>query len=417
MMRVMKSLIAAASLAGVLGAQQGEQLDEPTPRALVMVNGEDVSSPDTWRHERRPELRAMFDQHVYGRMPARPDTLSFDVTERDPRALDGAATRKQVELSFSVGENAASIGLLIYIPNDREGPAPAFLGLNFGGNHTVLPDPAITLPESWVSSRRAGVVDGRATDAGRGTATTRWDIERTIARGYAVATVYNGDIDPDRDDSSNGVQSLYYADGQARPADDEWGTISAWAWGLHRAMDYLQTDEDIDGEAVAVMGHSRNGKTALWAGATDERFALVISNQSGCGGAAISRRRSGETVKKINDRFPHWFCGNFKEFNEREGDLPVDQHLLIALIAPRPTLVCSARGDSWADPEGEFLALVGADPAYRLLGTDGLAVTEMPALDTLVRSTLGYHIRPGRHAIGPRDWSVFIEFADQHLGR
>jgi len=391
--------------------------DAIEPPALVMQDGTTVESARAWRERRRPEIAGLFEEHVYGRAPGRPEAMRFLVHDVDADALDGAATRKQVRVLLLGEKDGPAMDVLLYVPNAREGPAPAFLGLNFHGNHTTIADPAVRVTESWVPGRGKGVVDHAASAESRGTAAERWAIAQTVARGYAVATVYNGDLDPDLPDDANGIHPFFRAEGQDAPRPDDWGTIAAWAWGLSRALDYLEADPDVDATRVAVMGHSRNGKPALIAGARDERFALVISNQSGCGGAALSRRRKGETVRRINEVFPHWFCDAFHAYGDREDELPVDQHLLVAMVAPRPVLVCSAAEDAWADPEGEFLALVGAEPVYELLGTEGLAADEMPPEGELVGSVLGYHVRPGRHGVGPRDWKVFADFADLHLPR
>lgn len=409
------------------------------------ASGERAETPEQWREVRRETLSA-FESHVYGRMPAWRHITATRVAGPRPRTVDdaqsgvegeedSAAMRSEWDVTIrSDAEAAESAGLTMHVLVDvpagasAKDPVPAFVGLNFHGNHAVTSDPAVRLPNSWVRDRGRSVTDGnQPSERGRGYAADRWPIDRINDRGYAMVTVYYGDIDPDYDDGAeNGIHGLL-ADWIATvPEAEQPGSIAGWAYGLSCVLDFLQQHEElgIDSERVAVIGHSRLGKTALWAGATDPRFAMVVSNESGCGGAALSRRAYGETIKRINTQFPHWFAKRFHEYGDNESDCPVDQHQLIALLAPRPLAVGSAEGDRWADPKGEFLSAVHASPVYRLLGEPGLqnpagspaTQTQWPSPGEALQSgTISYHLRPGPHDLTGHDWNRYLDFADRLL--
>lgn len=385
------------------------------PDPLVMFNGDKVTTPEQWTKQRRPELKALFQHYMYGYLPAAPEKITSTVEVEDTKYFGGKATKKQVSIKYH--PDAPAINLLLIVPNQRTQPAAVFVGINFCGNHTVVKDPAIPLPTTWIYKSCPGCENEKATDAGRGGQVDVWNAEQTIDRGYALATFYNGDLDPDVPDFTNGVHPFYLKPGQTAPTADDWGAIAAWAWGAHRVVDYLYTNQNIDTERIALVGHSRLGKATLLAGALDERIKLIIPLQAGCGGTAPSRGKIGESVKQINDRFPHWFDDEFTQFNEHPDRLPFDQNCLVALCAPRPVLFANAVEDTWANPDGQFEVLKAAAPVYRFLKAGDLGTDRPPEIGKLLDSQLGYFIRGGKHSMNKEDWLAFLAFADKHFGK
>jgi hypothetical protein len=360
----------------------------------------------------------LFEEHVYGRIPAGLPRERGWVVETRTHALGGKAIRQRIQVPLSKGPRPILLDLLVYRPAQATRPVPMFLGLNFDGNHTITHEADVPLARGWVANRpRSGVTRNEARESSRGSDAEAWPIERILERGYGLATAYYGDAEPDFEDGwKQGLRGAVAALKPGHPAQPgDWGAIAVWSWALTRALDQLSLDPAIDRHKVAVIGHSRLGKTALWAGARDPRFALVIANESGEGGAALARRFFGETTLRINTSFPHWFNGRFKDYNHRIGDLPVDQHELVALVAPRAVYIASAEGDRWADPRGEYLSGWQASEVYRLLGHDGLPGPDMPALNVSVGGSVGYHIRPGAHALTSVDWEFYLQFADRHF--
>jgi hypothetical protein len=385
---------------------------KPLPNPLILNNGSPVRSPRQWDTLRRWQLLQLFTTQVYGRSPARPPQMIFRVFDNDPHALGGATTRRQIAVFLNGKKDAPRIDILLYLPHTK-GPVPVFLGLNFAGNQTISNDTAIRITTSWEYGGNKGVVDHHATAASRGTAAARWPVAMILKRGYGIATVYAGDIAPDRKDgTTEGVLALYPS---FQKGTDNFATLSAWAWGLSRVMDYFDTDKDVDAGRVAVFGWSRMGKAALWAGARDTRFAMVISNESGAGGAKLFHEFPGENIHRLCTHFPYWFCHNFCRYTGRDTVLPFDQHELVSLIAPRPLYIASAEEDSNSDPYAEFLTALAADTVYRFLGAGGLPVKTMPPVNHPVFGRISYHVRSGKHNITPYDWTQYLHFADLYL--
>lgn len=349
-----------------------------------------AKSVEDWEKRVRPEIFKTFESQIYGKAPLeKPPFLKFTEKESAADAMNGLATKRVVEIQYGLSEEkAGKLRLVCYVPNSpkESKPSPAMLFIcNRGYEHI---DPA---RKEWSGY---------------------WPAEAMVKRGYVAAAFFNGDVDPDEADNfKKGIHELF----PMKNDGSDWGTIATWGWGASRVMDYFEIVAEIDHSKVGLIGHSRGGKASLWAGARDQRFALTIANESGCTGAAIARRKVGERVKRINDVFPHWFCRNYKNWNEREVEMPVDQHQLVSLIAPRLVYVASAEQDKWADPEGEFLAAREAGPVYELLAKNGVGSKTMPEVGKpLHTGSIGYHIREGKHNLRSDDWGFFMDFADRH---
>jgi hypothetical protein len=387
------------------------------PNPLVFANGKPVATPAQWP-QRREELLDLFTEQMYGRMPARPAAMRFHVFDRDPHALGGKATREQITILFRGEDNGPRMDLLLYVPNAVRRP-PVILGFNFWGNETVSPDPGIRLSDRWIESGPIADVDlscvknNRATEACRGIDAKRWPLAKILDAGYAVATACRGDIDPDRKDGFS--ESIRSAWPELAHGGDNFSTIAAWSWAMSRALDFLETDPLVDGHDVVAFGWSRLGKAAIWAGANDPRFAAVISNESGAGGAKVFHDVHGETVELLNTRFPYWFCDHFKQYNGRDANLPFDQNEVLALIAPRPLYIASAILDANADPQGEFLGALAVTPVYRFLGTTGLPANPWPAVDQPLLGRVSYHVRSGIHSVTGFDWEQYLRFCNAYV--
>jgi hypothetical protein len=364
------------------------------PDPLVLRNGQPVRDADTWFKQRRPEILRLYETEIYGRVPAQAPPIKFQVVGTDLAALSNSAVRKAIVGHIGGRPDGPKVNVVMYLPAGASGPVPVLLHLLFG-------DPPPNAPAS-TNSVRPGEIG---------------PIAGILARGYGYAMFRYTEIEGDnRTNSLHLVRKLALASGYAQPAPDEWGTITAWAWAASRVLDYLETDRAVNAQRVALIGHSRLGKTALWAGARDPRFALVFSSCSGELGAALARRDYGETVDDVIANFPWWFANNFQKYASRWNDLPVDSHLLIALNAPRPVFITGGTQDQWADPRGMFLAEVAAGPVYRLAGKKDLGTSELPALDQpLIEGELGFLYHTGPHSITAGDWKAFLDFADRHL--
>lgn len=378
------------------------------PPLLQTENGQKIKTAKEWENRQRPYILQLFAQNVYGRIPGKPKEMHYKASAGAALALNGKAIRKEVTIFFTKGDSGPSMTLLLYLPRDTKGKVPVFIGLNFLGNHSVQKDTGIAITDHWRQ------LHPNVTIIERGEQERRWPVDKIINAGYGVATAWYEDLEPDHAEGwKSGIRTSLQQQLNIRP--DEWGAIGAWAWGLSRILDYLETEPQVQAKQVVLTGHSRLGKAALWAGANDKRFAIVISNNSGEGGAALARRNFGETIDRINTAFPYWFIQKYTSYNNAVEQLPVDQHMLLALMAPRPLYVASAQEDAWADPKGEFLGAREAGKVYALYGLRGIEEKDQPPVNKPVGDHVKYHVRTGKHDMLPYDWDQYISFANKFL--
>lgn len=379
------------------------------PDPLLCADGTRVQSVRDWEKKRRPELLQLFADQEYGRTPGGKVKTSFQLLSENPHALGGLATSQQVMLTFSGQGQQRQALLLAYIPNQRQGRVPVFIGLNFMGNHSITSDPTIAYSPYFER-----IADKNSPLLMRNNQFFRWPLEDIVRRGYAVVTMCYQDIFPDNPNGQ--TESIIPLFPENQDGDARWQALGAWAWGCSRMADWVERQPWSNPRQLALIGHSRQGKAALWAGAQDERFEVVISNNSGCGGAALSKRAFGETVGRITRSFPHWFCPAFSKYGEHESSLPFDQHELLALMAPRHVYVASAEEDRWSDPNGEFLAVRAASPVYALYGLKGIERATQPVIHDPLHGQVAYHIRAGKHDVTPYDWHRYMDYCDRVFG-
>ena len=382
------------------------------PDPLILNNGKPVGDAKTWTEKRRPEIVEMFETQQYGRAPGRPAAESFDVVDKGTIALNGKALRKQVVINLTKDPAGPKIHLLIYLPPTAKKPVPLLLSINFSAVSNAVADPGIIPGEIWdpKTNKKIPATQGRSFG--------RLNVDAFLDAGFGLATFYYGDVDPDYlKGFSNGIRATYLKPGQTQPAPDDWGAISAWAWGMSRVQDYFETDKQVDSKQIAIHGVSRLGKTVMWAGAHDQRFAAVIASCSGEGGAALSHRDYGETIAHLvaPTRYPYQFAINYQKYGGFPDTAPFDAHMLIALIAPRPVLLQTGNTDYWSDPKGEFLAAVAAGPVYKLLGKDPLDTDVWPAAKQPIFHDIAYYMHDGPHGMVPTDWDIYVQFLKLHF--
>lgn len=358
------------------------------PDPFVSEKGKLIHAVEDWEKTRRPEIFRLFESEVYGQLPKDFESISFEVVKENANPFSQIADLEEVNITVGRNGKSHTMRINLFLPKSQKGPFPVILLINYLPNYP----------------------DGKLVDE------AFWPVRELIQKGFATASFHAETVAPDDSKTyQNGIISTLYPEQSGKA--DGLKAFGAWGWAAMRAMDYFEQRPRIDSKKSVLVGHSRTGKTALWTSANDPRWAITYANESGCGGAALSKRKFGETLEAINTRFPHWFADNFRKYNGKEESLPLDQHLLPGLIAPRTVYYSSAREDRWADPKGEYLGIqLGSRIASEIYGKKAVFKKEFEELEGPVHlESVGYHIREGAHDLTWEDWRIFLEFVEKNL--
>ena len=380
-------------------------------------DGRGVNSTYLWENVRRNEIKDYYENYVFGKRPDFNPEVTYTTIAVDTFQVKGVSIQhKEIKAKFKYRGRKLTSYYSLFLPLDVPNPI-VFVGLNFFGNSTIDTLHTLTQSKHYVMKNVGVKTKGHhVTQDSRGTKAHRWPLDVIVGNGCGLITAHYADFDPD---VMNGFIDGAHGLAQGRfhfRERNEWGSISAWSWGLSQLQSFLESNDNTKLSKTVVIGHSRLGKASLWAGALDQRFDMVVSNNSGCAGAAQFRTMRGEDIEKITNRFPYWFARNFQSFRGKDSLLLVDQEMLLSLIAPRPLYVASASKDSWADPEGEYLSFYKAQAVYHLYDSTLTIPYRYPAPNEAIQyGNMAYHLRAGEHEILAWDWEHYVSFAKSIL--
>jgi hypothetical protein len=375
----------------------------------------ETTTLEDWNRQVSPELLIGLQEYVYGYMPDDQTTDLLNKRIISTSAFNGTARIDEYKVKSTaifngISATTPSFNMVLVSPKDATGPVPIILMQTFCPTHSTVPVESVSQPPNIGYSCDGGGIMGGVMTYVFGRYITTPPFEDIMKRGYAVATIFPSEFVPDS--GASGLEALSRLSPGHKDDETRWGAIAAWAWGYSRMVDAIEQDDDFQAASYFSYGHSRYGKSALVAAAFDDRIDGVLSHQSGTGGASLNKEKKGESVGEITGGYPHWFSKKYASYADRETEMPIDQHALLALAAPRPIFLGNARRDVWSDPNGAFRAAQGASPVYKLHNKQGLNQAKLKPF--MPESDISFYIRPGTHGVVKEDWPAFLDFLDAH---